>query len=129
MILSVVKEEVYLQKLTQAVSKIKTLPQYWDVVLTVCKDMNCTTVYMQMQGVEFEEVLADQGAAPSWNIALSLGSRGDLRVTRTAGRDAPDYMMRALVHLQKLIEAKELLESPKPIESGGSEAVRLSGAA
>jgi hypothetical protein len=129
MILSVVKEEVYLHELTQAVSGINTLPQYWDVVLTVCKDLNFATVHMQMNGVHFEEVLLDQDEKPSWNISLTLGPRGNLRVTRTAGREAPDHMMRALVHLQKLIERKELSEVPKPIASGESAPISLSGAA
>jgi UDP-GlcNAc:undecaprenyl-phosphate/decaprenyl-phosphate GlcNAc-1-phosphate transferase len=129
MILSVVKEDVYLHELTQAVSRIKTLPDYWDVVLAVCKDMNFTTVHMQMQGVHFEEVLEDRGANPSWNLSLSLGPRGSLRVTRTAGHEAPDYMMRALVHLQKLIEEKELSGVPKAVEAKGSAPISLSGAA
>ena len=129
MILSVVKEEVYLHELTQALSGINTLPQYWDVILTVCKDLNFATVHMQMNGVHFEEVLLDQDEKPSWNISLSLGPRGNLRVTRTAGCEAPDYMMRALVHLQKLIERKELSEVPKACASEESAPISLSGAA
>jgi UDP-GlcNAc:undecaprenyl-phosphate GlcNAc-1-phosphate transferase len=129
MILSVVKEEVYLHELTQAVSRIDTLPQYWDVVRTVCKDMNFTTVHMQMQGVHFEEAFEDKGAAPSWNLSLSLGSNGSLRITRTAGHEAPDYMMRALIHLQKLIEEKELGVVPKSVGKEDSAPISLSGAA
>jgi hypothetical protein len=129
MILSVVKEDVYLHELTQAISRVTTVPEYWDVVLTVCKDMNFTTVQMQMQGVHFEEVLEDKGANTSWNLSLSLGPRGNLRITRTAGHEAPDYMMRALVHLQKLIEEKELSEASKAVGAEGSAPVSLSGAA
>jgi len=128
MILSVVKEEVYLHELTRAVAKIDKLPQYWDVVLTVCKDMNFTTVQMQMHGIHFEEVLDDDSAAPSWSISLLLGPRGNLKATRTAGREAPDYMMRALVHLQKLIEQKELAQR-EPAASEDRRPVSLSGAA
>jgi UDP-GlcNAc:undecaprenyl-phosphate GlcNAc-1-phosphate transferase len=129
MILKVVKEEVYLQALSRAVAKVDKLPQYWDVVLRVCKDMNFTTVQMQMNGVYFEEVLGDQAAAPSWNIALSLGLGGHLKATRIAGQDAPDYMMRALVHLQKLIEDKEMAKASKLAASEESDSVSYSGAA
>lgn len=128
MILSVVKEEVYLNELTQALGRIESPSQYWDVVLQVCKDMNFTTAQMQMHGVRYREVIADSEMIPTWNIALSLGPHGSLRATRTAGREAPEYMMRALVHLQRLIEQKEGLTS----ESNAgevSEPVSLSGAA
>jgi UDP-GlcNAc:undecaprenyl-phosphate GlcNAc-1-phosphate transferase len=127
MILSVVKEDVYLHELKLAVSRINSLPEYWDVVQRVCKDMNFTTVHMQMHGVHFEGVLEDKGVSPSWNLSLSLGPRGSLRVTRTAGHEAPDYMMRALVHLQKLIEEKEMQAVSEPV--GAEESISLSGAA
>jgi UDP-GlcNAc:undecaprenyl-phosphate GlcNAc-1-phosphate transferase len=129
MILSVVKEEVYLHELTQAVARITSLPQYWDVVRTICKDMNFTTVHMQMHGIHFEEAMEDKGASPSWNISLSLGPHGSLRVTRTAGHEAPDYMMRALIHLQNLIEQKELRGAAKAIEKEDAAPISLSGAA
>jgi UDP-GlcNAc:undecaprenyl-phosphate GlcNAc-1-phosphate transferase len=129
MLLSVVKEEVYLQELTQAVSRVTTVPEYWNVVLAVCKDMNFTTVNMQIHGVDFEEVLQDKDASPSWNVSLSLGPSGSLRVTRTAGREAPGYMMRALVHLQKLIEEKELSAIPTPSATKDSASISLTDAA
>jgi hypothetical protein len=129
MILSVVKEEVYLHELTQAVSGVTTVPEYWDVVLRVCKDMNFTTVHMEMRGVHFEEVPRDMDVSPSWNVSLSLGPSGSLSVTRSAGYEAPDYMMRALVHLQKLIEEKELGAIPSPVATEDSTQVSLTGAA
>ncbi len=129
MILSVVKEEVYLHELTQAVSGITTVPEYWDVVLRVCKDMNFTTVHMEMRGAHFEEVARDKDVSPSWNVSLSLGPSGSLSVTRSAGHDAPDYMMRALVHLQKLIEEKELSANPTPVATEDSTRISLTGAA
>ena len=76
MILSVVKEEVYLHDLTEAVARIEKPSQYWDLLRRVCKDMNFTTVHMQMHGLHHEEVIADRNADASWNISLSLGPHG-----------------------------------------------------
>lgn len=115
MVLRVVKEEIYLQELTRAIAKIDTLEDCWDVVLTISKDMNFTTVQMRMHGVFFEETLNDHvDEDPSWSIALSLGQYGNLRVVRTAAAEAPTFMMRALVHLQQLLEKKDFSDRRTP---------------
>jgi hypothetical protein len=91
--------------------------------------MNFTTVHMEMHGVHFEEAFEDKGETPSWNLSLSLGSNGSLRITRTAGHEAPGYMMRALVHLQKLAEKRELSVVPRSAGKEDSAPMSLSGAA
>ncbi len=87
------------------------------MVLTVCRDMNFSTVQMRMHGAIFEEVLSqDEDEDPSWNIALTLGNFGSLRVARTTAADAPNFMMKALVHLQKQIEQKDFSERKHSVE-------------
>jgi UDP-GlcNAc:undecaprenyl-phosphate/decaprenyl-phosphate GlcNAc-1-phosphate transferase len=129
MVLSVVKEEIYLTELTKAIAKVTTLQESWTVVLTVCKDMNFATVQMRMHGVIFEEVLneMDEEKDSAWNIALTLGQYGSLRVARSAAADAPSFMMRALVHLQHLLEQKDFTDRKHPSDALKSPSV--SGAA
>jgi UDP-GlcNAc:undecaprenyl-phosphate GlcNAc-1-phosphate transferase len=118
MVLRVVKEEIYLQELTQAIAQIDTLQDCWNVVLGLCKDMNFSTVQMQMHGVQFEENLeGHREEDASWNIALTLGQYGNLKVARSAAVEAPTFMMRALVHLQKLIEEKDFAAQKVPVET------------
>jgi len=119
MVLSVVKEEIYLTELTKAIAKVTTLQESWTVVLTVCKDMNFATVQMRMHGVIFEEVLneIDEEKDSAWNIALTLGQSGSLRVARSAAADAPSFMMRALVHLQHLLEQKDFTDRKHAAEA------------
>ena len=129
MILRAVKEEVYLQDLTVAMAKISDVPGCWKLMVTVCSDMNFTSVQMRMDGMLFEETLNDhEEAGPSWNIALSLGPHGNLRVTRNAATESPAFMMRALVHVQQLLEHK-VLDGSKSVKRPTSEVTQLSGAA
>jgi UDP-GlcNAc:undecaprenyl-phosphate GlcNAc-1-phosphate transferase len=129
MVLRVVKEEIYLQELTKSVATIVTLQDCWAVVLNVCKDMNFTTVQMRMHGVLFEETLKEHDDEDSsWSISLTLGQSGSLRVARNAAAEAPTFMMRALVHLQQLLEEKDL-SARKLIADGVIESERFSGAA
>jgi UDP-GlcNAc:undecaprenyl-phosphate GlcNAc-1-phosphate transferase len=108
MVTRVVKEEIYLQELTRNAAKIETLQDCWNVVLAVGRDMNFSTVQMRLHGVLFEEFLKEHDDdEQSWSMSLTLGQNGSLRVARNAAADAPAFMMRALVHLQHLIEKKE----------------------
>jgi UDP-GlcNAc:undecaprenyl-phosphate GlcNAc-1-phosphate transferase len=107
MVRQMVKEEVYLQELTTAMAKIHTLQEFWQVVRSVCRDMNFASVQMRLHGSFFAEVISELPAeVPSWSIALSLGPDGNMRIARAASSEAPTYMMRALVHLQHLVEKK-----------------------
>jgi UDP-GlcNAc:undecaprenyl-phosphate GlcNAc-1-phosphate transferase len=115
MVRSVVKEDIYLQELTTAIARIITLQEFWQIVRAVCRDMNFSTVQMRLHGEFFSEVLREQKAEePSWSIALSLGPNGTMRITRSAAGDAPNFMMRALVHLQSLVEKKVFTDCKMP---------------
>jgi len=130
MVRRAVKEEIYMQDLAVSVAKIDTVQDCWNVVQKVCKDMNFATVQMRMHGVIFEGALdKQQDDDTSLSIALTLGRYGNLRLTRNASSETPAFMMRALVRLQQLIEAKDLATERRLPPHAKHEPSSLTGAA
>ena len=134
MLLQTVKEEVYLDELTQAIGKATDASACWKVILTVCADMNFSSVRMRMQNKSFEHVFHPvQLNDTTCSISFSFGDGAELRATKAGSGQSPVFVMRAIAHLQQLLANKEALSingafsrETRPDETGVEE---YSGAA
>ena len=126
-ILRSLQEEIYLQELNRSLTSAETAGECWEVVRAACTDMRFATVRMYLQGASFEEQLMGRAEEISWEMNLSLGRNGHLRLTRVVESKAPVLMMKVLHLLQESIKGKELfLAEPA---SQPEEIAAMSGAA
>lgn len=106
-----VQEEIYLHDLTLALRGSETPEACWDVVRSTCRDLDFSTVRMQLGGCAFQEEFVLFADSPSWRIQLSLGNDGDLILTRLSPTEEPRFMMAVLHHLQEALgQRQQILE-------------------
>ena len=126
-ILRSLQEEIYLQELDRSLMLAGTASECWEVVRAACTDLRFATVRMYLQGASFEEQLTVRPDDISWEMNLSLGRNGHLKLTRVAESKAPVLMMKVLHLLQQSIKGKALfLAEPA---SQPEEMAAMSGAA
>ncbi len=107
-VLRALQEEIYLHELDQSLTMAETPSECWDVVRGACLDLRFATVRMYLKGESFEERISDQPDDISWEMTLSLGRNGHLRLTRMAESKTPVLMMSVLHLLQESITGKTL---------------------
>ena len=125
-VLRALQEEIYLQELDRSLLAAETAGECWEVVRAACTDMRFASVRMYLQGASFAEELCERTSDISWEMTLSLGRNGHLRLTRVAESKAPVLMMSVLHLMQESITGKELFTEPA---SRTEEVAAMSGAA
>lgn len=126
-ILRSLQEEIYLQELERSLTAARTASECWEVVRAVCTDLRFASVQMYLQGSAFEEEISGQQEEVSWEMTLSLGRKGHLRLTRVTESKAPVLMMKVLHLTQQSITGKELIFAEPA--SRPEEIAAMSGAA
>lgn len=126
-VLRALQEEIYLQELGRSLTSAETTEECWKVVRAACTDMRFASVRMYLHGTSFEEELAGRPEEISWEMNLSLGRNGHLRLTRVAESKAPVLMMSVLHLVQESITGKELFVAEPGSHS--EEIAAMSGAA
>ncbi|HEY0786842.1 MAG TPA: MraY family glycosyltransferase [Acidobacteriaceae bacterium] len=107
-ILRSLQEELYLHDLKLLLESAQTVEACWAVVSTACQDMQFDSVQMQLKGREFEANGTMCAATYSWQLTVSLGTTGYLRLARLRESDSPRLMMSVVHSLQETIRAKDL---------------------
>lgn len=125
-VLRALQEEIYLQELDRSLLAAETTEECWEVVRAACTDMRFASVRMYLMGASFGEELSERAGEISWEMTLSLGRNGHLRLTRVAESKAPVLMMSVLHLMQESITGKKLFADPASQTKG---VAAMSGAA
>lgn len=110
-ILRSLQEEIYLQELSRSLTSAQTANECWEVVRTACTDLRFASVRMYLQGASFEAEMFGRPEEISWEMTLSLGRNGHLRLTRVAESKAPILMMKVLHLTQQSMKEKKLISA------------------
>jgi UDP-GlcNAc:undecaprenyl-phosphate GlcNAc-1-phosphate transferase len=99
-LLSLLKDEIYLQDLDLLLAKAVTIVDFWDVVRSCCKDLNVASVRMRLRGSLFEENFEPHDPEPVWVLKMDFGEEGSLVITRSSDSRPPSFMLNVLEYLQ-----------------------------
>ncbi len=124
-VLRMLKDEIFLQDLKNALRGARTVGECWTILRQACHELNFTSVQMLLHGEAFEATFLTQihDAVP-WTLTVSLGRRGHLVLTRTEVSRSPGLMIAALDHFSQFIHERD-----GQILSSASEISAASGAA
>ena len=104
------REEIFLQDLSNSLAKVKSEDDCWDIVHSMCRDLSFASVQMELNDrtyqAEFDTSV--DGVAP-WQLTIGLGRSGQLRLTRLEHRESPPQLFAALEKLQQAVAALHLV--------------------
>jgi UDP-GlcNAc:undecaprenyl-phosphate GlcNAc-1-phosphate transferase len=99
-LLSLLKDEIYLQDLDRLLADAITIEDFWRVVRSCCKDLKVASVHMRLRNRLFEESFEPRAADPGWVLKLAFGEEGLLVLTRSSDSRPPNFMLNVLEYLQ-----------------------------
>lgn len=122
-VLRVLKEEIYIQELTTALTAVKSVEECWNVVRGACHDLSFASVQMLLHDQSYEATFINRMSDVSWKLTVSLGKKGHLILTRAHESQSPRHMVAVLDHLQHSIRSREhlfLRSTQEPVAASGA---------
>jgi UDP-GlcNAc:undecaprenyl-phosphate/decaprenyl-phosphate GlcNAc-1-phosphate transferase len=111
------RDEIFLQDLTNSLAKAKSEDDCWEIVHDMCRDLSFASVQMRLNEHTYQaEFLPSVDDVAPWQLTIDLGRNGQLRLTRLQHRGSPPQLFAALEKLQQAVMADHMVfTKPQPI--------------
>ena len=108
-ILRLMKQEIYLVELEDALAKTDTLEAVWDITCLTCEDLHFASVRMHLHDRSYEMALGTTQDEMVWQMTIPLGAKGYLVLTRAKTMEHSQLIFSALGCLHDSLLRKDLV--------------------
>jgi UDP-GlcNAc:undecaprenyl-phosphate GlcNAc-1-phosphate transferase len=119
-LLSLLKDEIYLQELDRSLDKVCCINDFWQIVRASCIELKIATAQLRYAGTVFEERFDPKLVENGWMITLALGDKGHLVLTRSSEAKPSKAMLSVLEYLQDAADEKERVLGFSPLVYSGA---------